>query len=356
VKYQHQQSSDDDTSDFDQHADFNIDQLSLDDKLNDENYAIDNHTIDDPLNKEIQHLRKRIQNITFSIQSSPLGLSNLNTWRSNCLNPIKNVLNEWRSVLSFHSKEIMGGESDEKPRDGVELQQHQMLLSDGNNTKQAVLQDLLHEISTKVFSLLQMSMQTGPLVGSNPGYFKRCGGEVALIALEFLNYVIDLAGVVTAADEEVENANGIDVDAENSDAYDQKLASSDVDVNSNGDDSSSSRSVNVGGSETESTNSDTPRRQLDSQPANMATTTATTTSLVTNELQIVQTLQSSFLFTEKESMRLYQWRRNAQKAVGTNKVPSKSALKLQSQKSKKQRQKELRMERKLKKNKGGGRG
>ena len=76
----------------------------------------------------------------------------------------------------------------------------------------------------------------------------------------------------------------------------------------------------------------------------------------TKQPLIIQSLQHSFLFTEKQSTRLHQWLCNAQKAVESKKLPSKSAQKLQGQKSKKQKQKELRIERKLKnKNKGSGR-
>jgi hypothetical protein len=99
VKYQHNHvdststsavvQADDDASD---HADdVDINQLSLD--VNDDDdksstsklNAGDNDGGDDiqnPLHKEIHHLQKRIENITLSIQASPLGISNPNTWRT----------------------------------------------------------------------------------------------------------------------------------------------------------------------------------------------------------------------------------------------------------------------------------
>src|SRR5210317_237150 len=169
VKYQHNhadctsasvaQRADDDESD---HADdVDINQLSLDVKNDDDSSTSkldvgDNDDGDDthnPLHKEIHHLQKRIENITLSIQASPLGISNPNTWRTNCLNPVKNVVKEWRSILSSHSaSEIM--------RQGSEYER------EGNNDDEHVeLQKLLlHETSTKVFILLQISMQSGPLV------------------------------------------------------------------------------------------------------------------------------------------------------------------------------------------------
>ena len=383
VKYEHHraassddvQQSEDDISDLEEHADVvDINKLSLngngntndslDNKNHDDNGCEEEDDNNNPLHKEIHHLQKRVQNITLSIQTSPLGISNPNTWRTNCLHPIKNVVKEWRSILSFHSQEISrGGREEQLQCDDVVESQQQLLQSNNNNnnnnTKHMELQQLLHETSTKVFILLQMAMQTGPLVGSNPGYFKRCGGEVASIALEFLTEVIGLAGVATspaAADDDndedhIEECDGdsiiyCGVDAgENND---NKVDSPHSYVDSNSDDSSSS-----------STDVDREESEND-EPANMASeiTAAATSSpsALTKELLIVKTLQSSFLFTEKQSHRVYQWHRNAQKLVDTNKTPSKSASNLQRQKSKKQKQKDLKMERKFKKkNKGRGR-
>jgi len=346
VKYQHQAASADDNvqlsnnneddTDLEEHDDVDVNQLSLNDdednndRLNNNNHGSGSEEEDynNPLQKEIHHLQKRIQNITLSIQTSPLGISNPNTWRTNCLYPVKNVVKEWRSILSFHCLEIEGGGSEEQVSVDVEL---------------------LHETSTKVFILIQMAMQTGPLVGSNPGYFKRCGGEVASVALEFLTHVFGLAGINVASDdgddddEEAVDESSANVDAEQND--DNGVDSPDSDADSNNNESSSSSSTN---SDREGENGD--------RPPIMASETSASSSTQTKQIQVIQTLQSSFLFTEKQSQKVHQWHRNAQKAADTNKAPSKSASKLQSQKSKKQRQKDLKMERKLKKkSKGRGR-
>jgi hypothetical protein len=74
----------------------------------------------------------------------------------------------------------------------------------------------------------------------------------------------------------------------------------------------------------------------------------------TSQLQAIQALQTTLLFSEKQSQRFCQWIQDAQKAVQANKAPSNSAKKLQSQKSKKQQSKALKMERKLKKKKRSG--
>jgi hypothetical protein len=65
--------------------------------------------------------------------------------------------------------------------------------------------------------------------------------------------------------------------------------------------------------------------------------------------KVICILQNTFLFTEKQSAKFYQWMCNAEVASRNKKPPSKSAVKLQSLKSKKQKQKELKIERKKKK-------
>ena len=223
---------------------------------------------------------------------------------------------------------------------------------EGNNDDEQLQKLLLHETSTKVFILLQMSMQSGPLVGSNPGYFKRCGSEVASIALDFLNDVVDLAGVVEAPTDEDDDGNSdeLNADEDNDDGKEEAFLS----PNSSNDDSGIDDSTSSAADDDEDIKTESDR-ETRLQSDNDLTFEAATASQ-TKELLIIQSLQHSFLFTEKQSTRLYQWRRNAEKAVESKKLPSKSAQKLQGQKSKKQKQKELRMERKLKKkNKGGGR-
>lgn len=339
VKYQHNHAdgtsarADDDASDHVDEVDIN--QLSLGINNDDDKSAANDGDDDmqNPLHKEIHHLQKRIENITLSIQASPLGISNPNTWRTNCLNPIKNVIKEWRSILSFHSAS-------------------EIIEREGNNDgEHAELQKLLlHETSTKVFILVQMSMQSGPLVGSNPGYFKRCGAEVASIALDFLNDVIDLAGVEAPADEDDGNPDELKTDEDNDDVKEEAFS-----TNSSNDGSGSDDSISTAADDDEDIK-DESDSETRLQSVNNLTVEEAAATTQTKEFLIIQSLQHSFLFTEKQSMRLYQWRRNAQKASDSKKLPSKSASKLQGQKSKKQKQKELRMERKLKKkDKGGGR-
>ena len=64
------------------------------------------------------------------------------------------------------------------------------------------------ETSLAVFCLLQLTMQSGPLTGSNPGYFKRCGGDVARAALKFLESDVltngDLSSTLLFSDKQVD--------------------------------------------------------------------------------------------------------------------------------------------------------
>ncbi len=45
--------------------------------------------------------------------------------------------------------------------------------------------------SLQIYGLIQMAMQTGPLKGSNAGYFKRCGKDVAIMARVFLTKCVN---------------------------------------------------------------------------------------------------------------------------------------------------------------------
>ena len=174
----------------------------------------------------------------------------------------------------------------------VELQQqHQGLQSnDNNSTRQTELQQLLHETSTKVFILIQMAMLTGPLVGSNPGYFKRCGGDVASVALEFLTHVIGLAGIAAAAgdddDDKAFDEVSANVDAEQND--DNEVDSPDSDADSNNNESSSSSSID-GDREGENDNAPIVASEISASPPSSSTQT--------KQIQVIQTLQKNFLFT-----------------------------------------------------------
>lgn len=303
-----------------------------------ENYPDEKPT---PLQLELSHLQKRIHNIQTSLQTSR-GLSNPNTWHANCLLPVRNAVKEWKSILLYHVKGGgVYGTSNDKTANHV-----QSADSKSNDTSNTMPIDILHNTSQRVYGLIQMSMQSGPLLGSNPGYFKRCGGEVALMAYSFLYEIAELADVGGEGDdEEVIQHNvvtEVGLSTQTTDAAlcgdgDEDNAIATLDEISDSDDYQSERNAS-------SSDDDTPKdgtATLSDQPISPYT-------------QTMHNLQTTMLFSEKQSQQICQWIRNAQKAMEINKAPSKSSKKLQGQKSKKQQQKELKMERKLKAKKRGG--
>eukprot|EP00978_Attheya_sp_CCMP212_P022880 scaffold69010_cov56-Attheya_sp.AAC.1 len=129
----------------------------IEDKRNDEGSSPNK-----AMAKELKHLQKRIRNIRESIQLSEASLSDPTNWNNNSLNAVSNCVNEWRSIVSFHSSEDDAFDSYE----------------------------LTRETALDVYQLVQMAMQTGPLKGSNAGYFKRCGSAVARMAVTFLHSIL----------------------------------------------------------------------------------------------------------------------------------------------------------------------
>jgi hypothetical protein len=121
--------------------------------------------VDDPSHREILHLQRRIQNIRESMQLSANGISNPNAYRSNVLNAVSNCLNEWRSIVKHYES------LDPTVKKGT---------------------------ASLVFGMIQQSLQCGPLEGAKPGYFKRCGSEVAKVVAEFLKEMFEKEDTVRA--------------------------------------------------------------------------------------------------------------------------------------------------------------
>ena len=102
--------------------------------------------------KEVDHLLRRIRNNRTSMSLSNTALANPTSYQTNVLAACLNTFREWRSILRHHN---------------------------------------LDEVTKKttglaIFELLQQSLQCGPLSGSQPGYFKRCGSETAAIVQNYL--------------------------------------------------------------------------------------------------------------------------------------------------------------------------
>jgi hypothetical protein len=108
--------------------------------------------------EEIKHLIRRVRNVRESIQLSAAANVSPPTWQQNVLNPVRNCVGEWRAIV--------------------------------NHYQQGELDTSVKAPALAVFQLIQMSLQTGPLAGAKPGYFKRCGSQVAIQALEFLNQCV----------------------------------------------------------------------------------------------------------------------------------------------------------------------
>ncbi len=113
---------------------------------------------------EIKHLKRRIRNVEESIQLSRDAIaSDLKKYQDNVLNATQGCVNEWRAIARFYK-----------------------IASEEEDDSEGISPALRTEVGLVVFGLMQLSVQCGPLSGSNAGYFKRCGAEVAKIVLEFL--------------------------------------------------------------------------------------------------------------------------------------------------------------------------
>lgn len=106
-----------------------------------------------PSKSEMQHLLHRIRNVRESMQLSATGLGNPSTYENNVLHAVSNCITEWRAILRFYPEDEI-----ENPR----------------------------TVGLQIFEMIQQSLQCGPLAGGKPGYFKRCGVDLAKVVLNFL--------------------------------------------------------------------------------------------------------------------------------------------------------------------------
>jgi hypothetical protein len=105
-----------------------------------------------PSKSEMQHLLHRIRNVRESMQLSA-GLGNPSTYENNVLHAVSNCITEWRAILRFYPEDEI-----ENPR----------------------------TVGLQIYEMIQQSLQCGPLAGGKPGYFKRCGVDLAKVVLTFL--------------------------------------------------------------------------------------------------------------------------------------------------------------------------
>lgn len=124
--------------------------------------------------QEIKHLKRRIRNVQEGIQTSK-AIVNPTSYKENVLNPVRNCVNEWRSIARHY------GTTKANDDDSHDI---------GSELSRSLTDDSRKDAGLAVFQLIQLSVQSGPLRGSKPGYFKRCGSEVARTVLAFLEEVI----------------------------------------------------------------------------------------------------------------------------------------------------------------------
>mmetsp|Transcript_13344 Transcript_13344/g.25043 ORF Transcript_13344/g.25043 Transcript_13344/m.25043 type:complete len:353 (-) Transcript_13344:43-1101(-) len=136
--------------------------------------------------KEIREVQRKIRNLQESIQLST-NIAQPLVWQANGLNAALNIVNQWKAIVVFYSKthdqidsenvDTTRGEDDSNDLHERMKESSTILHKDSPSSEETALQ---------VYGMIQMVMQTGPLKGSNPGYFKRCGVQVAKMAKEFL--------------------------------------------------------------------------------------------------------------------------------------------------------------------------
>jgi len=137
----------------------------MDNDINNNQGISNDGNFESSLTKEINHLKTRVERIVNVIKLSPGGLSTPSVWEENCVNAVNNCIHEWRMIVSFHK---LTSNYDEDVR----------------YSETTISQ--IKSVSLDVFMLTQQALQVGPLSGSRPAYFKRCGSEVAKIAYNFL--------------------------------------------------------------------------------------------------------------------------------------------------------------------------
>lgn len=126
-----------------------------------------------PFDVELKHLRQRMANhrLSMSLSSS----HSLQNYSANALNAAIHIIGEWRAIHRYHSESL------------------------GDNDA------VVSQTGTLVFELIQQCLQSGPLSGAKPGYFKRCGSDVARVVFVFMEKLEeDIPGLSTAQRETIQ--------------------------------------------------------------------------------------------------------------------------------------------------------
>jgi hypothetical protein len=134
-----------------------------------------------PYRKEVQHLLRRIRNNrTAWSTSSAIGLMNPDVYQTNVLSASLNTIQEWRSIRRYYN------DDDDCNMDAKE--DHVVVVH--TNPPTAMDDSTKKLIGLEIFQLIQQSIQCGPMSGSQPGYFKRCGNIVARMVHQYLQQAV----------------------------------------------------------------------------------------------------------------------------------------------------------------------
>jgi hypothetical protein len=164
------------------------------------------------LHAELLNLRRRARRIQESISLSSVAIANPTVYRDNVLFAVKNCVMEWRTIVVHYrlsrrppsnqprlsdSSLIsdQSGDSDDDENDSAssfaDRSKNEIAATVDQPSELLLPANQLHDASVMIFELIQQAVQVGPLRGSSPGYFKRCGADIANLVLnEFLNPIL----------------------------------------------------------------------------------------------------------------------------------------------------------------------
>jgi len=159
--------------------------------------------------EEIKKLRKRIKVLRDSIKLSSSSLATIQnphqTWKENTLFAVSNCIGNWRSIVLYYDlflddddENDIAHHNEEEGEVVVVVEEAALTIDQeieqmvqrvrGMNEEVEVVGDFVEStVPREIFELIQMSLQSGPLTGAKPGYFKRCGSEIAQMASDFLS-------------------------------------------------------------------------------------------------------------------------------------------------------------------------
>jgi hypothetical protein len=135
-----------------------------------------------PYGKEVQHLLRRIRNNrTAWSTSSAIGLMNPDVYQTNVLSASLNTIQEWRSIRRYYNDAVDCN---------MDAKEDHVVVVVHANPPTAMDDSTKKLIGLEIFQLIQHSIQCGPMSGSQPGYFKRCGNIVAQMVHQYLQQAV----------------------------------------------------------------------------------------------------------------------------------------------------------------------